>query len=117
MENLEGLSKKCGIVGMGTVDVEDSTGRGDFRMRLDSNRSDYGECAGTATLECPEEVGVLLCVGRDIFALRGDSIEGEDVVGAHTIDTRQWTVTSALNVTTGPAYSLIKVSFTLSRKV
>lgn len=110
VEDVNTLGEQLSVVGVGGVDVEDRASNRDFREGLDSDGDDDSKGAGAATLESPEEVRVLLCVGGHEFTLGGDGVEREDVVSAHAVDSGKRAVAASLNVTSGPANSLDYVS-------
>jgi hypothetical protein len=109
VEDSDGLGEELSIVGVGRVDVEDGSCSRDFRERLDSDRSDDSVGAGTAALESPVQIWILLRVGSHVLALGGDGVEGEDVVSAHAIDSRKWAVATTLEVSASPADGLFDI--------
>jgi hypothetical protein len=110
MEDVNALSEQLGIVGVSGVDVENRAGSRDFWESLDCDGNDDSESAGTAALESPEKVGVFLRVGSYVLALSSDGVERKHVVSAHTVDPGKRTVSTSLDVTSGPANSLAYVS-------
>ena len=110
MENAKALCKKLRVIGVSRVDIQDSTSSWYLWEGLHSDAHNDSKRARTATLKGPEEVGIFLGVGGNVFALSSDGFEGKYVVGTHTIEACKRTMPAALNVPTSPSNSLRKIS-------
>jgi hypothetical protein len=110
VEDMDTLPEELGVVGVGGVDVENRASSGNFRERLDSDGHDNSERAGTAALESPKEVGVLLGVCSNILAFCCNGIKTKHVISSHSVDAGKRSVAASLNITACPADSLEYVS-------
>lgn len=67
-------------------------------VELGGDRVDDAISSWSSTGQCPVQVGVLLRVGNDERSIRENNLEGKSLIGSKTVNTRQRTVASTLNI-------------------
>lgn len=81
--------------------VPGHTGEDSLLEDTDGHGSDDTPGCGATATHGPEEVGILLLVGSDEATVRSNDVDGQNLVGSHTIERSDRGVTTAGEIATG----------------